>query len=463
MRAVSQSPPGAAPGQLERELAYYRRECNDLGARLLRLQEEQGQALREARRSRMVAKLVREAHHLADADISPDELGGPMLEIIVENALCDRAAFLAEQPQGSGRFTVTHSIGRTEPDKGVVELVAPPPFLFTTALSHANPPADHLTRMLGVPHILWWYDRSTGHALIVGNHSQTNVSPPFQPGDQEIVEGGLSVYLDVLARKQAEVQLRLAMRAAEEAGEAKAAFLATLSHELRTPLDSILGYSELMSGKEAGLTLEKCAAYAAQIHDSGYHLLRLIDDILDYSSIARGPLPLQCEWVRLAQLVQGAARAASPVADRRGVALEVAPVDPRTGVHVDPRRFRQILDNVVNNAIKFTHAGGSVRVSLKHDPAGSLGLVVRDTGVGMRPEDIPRALEPFRQLDNPLTRSAPGAGLGLPITRGLIEAHGGTLAIASACGQGTVVTVTLPPSRVALDGNAPSPVEGTAA
>ena len=454
MSSLAQQSNFGASAQLERELAYYRRECNDLGARVLRLQEEQSQAFREARRSRTVAKLIREANRLADTGITADELGGPMLEIIVDNAMCDRAAFLIETPLGTGRFAVMHVVGLGEPVQPSTSIPNPPPFFFTTAQTRLDPPSRELTGVLHLPFILWAYDRATGHALIIGNRSEANVSRAFQPGDQELIEGGLSVYLDVLARKHAEMQLRLAMRAAEEANEAKAAFLATLSHELRTPLDCIIGYSELMSLRKApSLSLDKCGEYAQQIHGAGRHLLRLINDILDYSRIARGHLPLQLEWIRLAQAVQSAIHAASPLAEKHGISLEMEPIDIGTGVLVDTLRFRQVLDNLLSNAIKFTGPQGRVAIEVERRSDVSLDIVVRDTGVGIRPEDIPRALEPFRQIENAFTRSSPGTGLGLPIAKGLVEAHGGQLTIESEHGRGTAVIVTLPPDKVAT-GNA---------
>src|SRR5687767_14023999 len=161
-------------GQLERELAYYRRECNDLGARLLRLQEEQSEAFREARRSRTVAKLIREAHRLADTGIAPEALGEPMLEIIVDNAMCDRAALLLESPLGSGHFTTTHVIGTGERPPSAIVIQPPPAFFFTTAETRLEPPAYELIAILQLPYVLWAYDRSTGSALIIGNRSQAN-------------------------------------------------------------------------------------------------------------------------------------------------------------------------------------------------------------------------------------------------------------------------------------------------
>jgi diguanylate cyclase (GGDEF)-like protein len=199
------SPP---PGQLERELAYYRRECNDLGARLLRLQEEQSEAFREARRSRTVAKLIREASRLADTGIEPEALGEPMLEIIVDNTICDRAALLSESPTDSGHFTTTHIVGNGERPPSAIVVRPTPTFFFTTAETRLEPPAYEMIAILQLPYVLWAYDQATGSALIIGNRSQANVTRPFDPGDQELIEGGLSVYLDVLARRRAEVALR---------------------------------------------------------------------------------------------------------------------------------------------------------------------------------------------------------------------------------------------------------------
>ena len=446
MNADSRGAVGVSPGRLERELAYYQRECNDLGARLLRLQEEQSQAFREARRSRTLAKLIREAHRLADTVIGPEDLGDRILEIVVDNSMCDRAALLIEEAPGSRVFRVTHAIGLRERATSPVSMPSVPDFFFTTAQTRIEPPAYELTGILQLPYVLWAYDRTTGHALMIGNRSEANVSRAFEAGDQELIEGGLSVYIDVLARKQAEQELRRAMHAAEQADEAKAAFLATLSHELRTPLNAIIGLADIMAAKRrsADLTAERSGAYAAEIAGSGRHLLRLINDILDYSGIARGHLAIQPEWVRLEHAVGAAIRAAQGLAGDRNVALSTSPIDPGFGLLVDSVRFRQILDNLIGNAIKFTPQGGRVTVDVEVGADGSIRISVRDTGIGMRPEDIAIAMEPFRQLENALTRKAAGTGLGLPITKGLVEAHGGTLAIESEPGQGTTVRLEFP-------------------
>ncbi len=231
---------------------------------------------------------------------------------------------------------MTHAIGLREKATTPITLPSVPDFFFTTAQSRIEPPAYELTGILQLPYVLWAYDRTTGQALMIANRSEANVSRAFEAGDQELIEGGLSVYIDVLARKQAEQELRRAMRAAEQADEAKAAFLATLSHELRTPLNAIIGLADILSAKRpSALTPERSVAYATEIAGSGRHLLRLINDILDYSGIARGHLAIQPEWIRLEHAVGAAVRAAHGMAAERGVTLSMSPIDPAFGLLVD--------------------------------------------------------------------------------------------------------------------------------
>ena len=190
--------------RLERELLYYRRECNDLGARLLRLQEEQSQAHRDARRSRTIVRLVREVYRLADLGGSAAEIRRATLDLIVENAICDRAMLLGERPIGGGRFTCLCAIGHPEPPEGgVARIRRPPPFLYTADRLRRDPAGDDMAALLGLPYLLWSYDARTGHALLIGNRSQVNINRPFEPGDQEFIETALSVYLDALYRQAA--------------------------------------------------------------------------------------------------------------------------------------------------------------------------------------------------------------------------------------------------------------------
>jgi signal transduction histidine kinase len=437
--------PLAAIGQLERELAYYRRECNDLGSRLLRLQEEQSQAFREARRSRTVSKLIREAYRLADRDSTLDEIGTPMLEIIIENAMCDGAALLRRAPGDGECFRITHAVGGAA--AASVEIPSPPEFFFTTSRSSIEPPTYELTGILRLPYVLWAYDKSTGHALILGNQSESNVNRAFEPGDQEFIEGALSVYIDVLLRKQAEVELRMAKAAAERASNARAAFLATLTHELRTPLNAIIGFSEMMSpGSRYTLSDHNQKEYCAYILDAGRHLLELIDGVLDYSSLEQSLPSLTPDWLSCENVLTSAANIASGAGCHRGIDVKVVLPDPPLELFVDPLRFRQVLQNLLGNAVKFAPSGSAVELGADYGDDGAVIFTVSDFGIGMRPEDIPRALEPFQQIDNGQTTG--GTGLGLPIAKCLIEAHGGSLSIRSEPGRGTTVSVVLPAERI---------------
>jgi signal transduction histidine kinase len=433
---------------LERELAYYRRECNELGARLLRLQEEQSQSFREARRSRTVAKLIREAYRLVGSDIADDAIGEPMLEIIVSNAMCDRAAFLQETDPGSGGFTILCNVG-CEKDLAPshISIIPTPGFFFTTARSNLEAPAFVLTDILRLPYILWSFDRGTGYALIIGNHSESNVSRPFEPGDQEFVEGALHVYLDVLMRKSAETKLRQAKAVAEEASNMRTRFMATLSHELRTPLNSIIGYSELMLKQDRAPADTETTEYAGQILDAGNNLLSLINNILDYSSLINTAPRLKKQWICVRPLLDSTIRGfLTTIAEKRLDTIIEQP-DHEPEIFVDYVRFRQIITNLISNAVKFTLPGGSIHISAAWQHT-ELAIIVADTGIGMSAQDTTRAVEPFVQLENSLRRGYQGTGLGLSIAKDLAEAHGGGLTISSEIQKGTTATVMLPASCV---------------
>jgi signal transduction histidine kinase len=440
---------GPRRGELERELNYYRREYNDLGARVLRLQEEQSRAFREARRSRTVAKLIREAYRLVDRASATDEIGTLMLEIILDNTMCDRAAILRQLPS-DGHFAITHTLGfGHEPAPVTVVVPSPPLFFFTTSQTRLEPPAYQLSGILRLPYVLWAFDPSSGYAMIIGNRSEGNVSRPFERGDQELIEGALSVYADIVYRKQVEGDLRAAKREADEARAGQSTFLASLSHELRTPLNAIIGFSEVIrDGLLGSPAMAKYTEYAADIHDSGHHLLSLINDILDLSRMEKGEIVLYEEKVDLIDIITATMNSMKPLADKKGLSLDAAINQKLPRVRVDPRRLRQILTNLLGNAIKFTPPGGRVEVRATARAGQSLILEVEDTGIGIAPQDIPKALKPFRQLDNVYSRLYSGSGLGLPICKSLIEHHGGSLELRSQPDHGTTVTIELPPERV---------------
>jgi signal transduction histidine kinase len=243
--------------------------------------------------------------------------------------------------------------------------------------------------------------------------------------------------------------LRTARDSADEANRAKTRFLANMSHELRTPLNAIIGFSDIMRGEIFGpVGTPKYKQYVSDINRSGSHLLQLINDILDVAKIEVGAQPLNEGAIDLAAALKTCGQLVEPQARSARISLAVDASTRLPALRADPTRFRQIVLNLLSNAIKFTPAGGRVWLSAAIEPGGRLLLQVRDTGVGMKPEDVSRALQPFVQLDQ-APRGDPGTGLGLALVKTLVEAHGGTLAIESEPGKGTTVSVRLPQERLA--------------
>jgi signal transduction histidine kinase len=240
---------------------------------------------------------------------------------------------------------------------------------------------------------------------------------------------------------------------AEQASRAKSDFLAMMSHELRTPLNAILGFSDIIRTKGAGTdTLEKDREYAAHIHESGRHLLDLITDILDLSKIESGQERLNEEAIDVEDLVAATLTVTSTAAERNDVALAVDLPANCPALYADPLKLKQILINLLSNAVKFTPAEGQVTLTVRPDGPGGYLFQVADNGIGIAPEDLPRALAPFQQVDDSLERTHEGTGLGLPLTKALAEMHGGSLQVESAPGSGTMVTVCFPRERRLCDG-----------
>lgn len=253
---------------------------------------------------------------------------------------------------------------------------------------------------------------------------------------------------DVTRRRQEEAALRLAKEKAEVASLAKSQFLANMSHELRTPLNAIIGFSEIMANQMLGpLGSDQYVGYAADILDSGRHLLDVINDILDMSRIEAGAVKLNESDIDLKLIAASALRLIEQRADDVGVQLINRIPDGLPTVHADQRLLRQVLINLLSNAVKFTPAGGTVTLTAGVDDDGGLWLAVGDTGIGMAPEHVSVALEPFGQVECALDRRYEGTGLGLPLVKSIMELHGGTIRIDSALGVGTTVTIALPPFR----------------
>jgi PAS domain S-box-containing protein len=254
---------------------------------------------------------------------------------------------------------------------------------------------------------------------------------------------------DITERKQTEDALRRAQMEAEIANRAKSQFLANVSHELRTPLNAILGFSEIMTGELMGpLGSSVYKEYAGDIHDSGQHLLAIINDILDLSRVEAGQTVLNESIVDIQKLVSACLILVRGKAHAGGLTMSVEAPNAVPSIVGDERLLKQTLLNLLSNAIKFTPKGGVIRVSTKVTPAG-IEIAVTDSGIGMSESELAKVAKPFVQLENWLVRKYEGTGLGLSIAKAFCELHGGRLEIISAPSRGTTATIHLPRSRIA--------------
>lgn len=250
----------------------------------------------------------------------------------------------------------------------------------------------------------------------------------------------------IIARQhEVNLELTAAASAAEAESRDKSQFLANISHELRTPLNAIIGFSEIIKNEGASKLADSHKEYINDIHQSGLHLLSLINDILDISKAEAGKLEVQITEFDAIKMIKNSMRLVIPRAEQAQVTLVEDLPDKHFTMQTDAKKIKQVLLNVLSNAVKFTPAGGQVRVTLRHNIADDTVIMqIKDTGIGISPKDISRVMQPFGQVDSTLARKYEGTGLGLPLSKKFVEILGGNFNISSEVNQGTLIIITLP-------------------
>ena len=303
-------------------------------------------------------------------------------------------------------------------------------------IAQARPFKDYVRRYVGKDGTTQWWSISG--------------KPVFD--DEGSFTGYRGTGRNITGHVESQEALRASKEEAEIANRAKSEFIANMSHELRTPLNAVIGFSGLVQQEPFGsLGHEKYREYIKDIRESGEHLLSLINDILDLSKVESGNAELYEERIDFVKLVESILTIMRHHAEESGIQIRVDLPENLPEIMGDERKIKQILMNVMSNAIKFTRPGGQVTVSASASWRNGFVFQVRDTGIGMAEDDIPAAFEKFRQIDSDLNRSYEGTGLGLPLARGLAELHGGTIGLESRLSHGTVVTIRLPAWRIIRD------------
>ena len=258
----------------------------------------------------------------------------------------------------------------------------------------------------------------------------------------------LTMCTDITGRKKAEEEILQAKINAEASNRTKTEFLANMSHELRTPLNSVIGFADMMRSQVAGDINEKQAGYLTNISHSGKHLLNIINEILDISKIESGKMKLYKEDVLLVETYAEIIATLQHIASRKEIKLDVSPWPENEYAYADRAKLKQILYNLVGNAIKFTNEGGSVIIGTRND-GKFIHISVSDTGIGIAPDGLERLFKPFTQLESFESRTYEGTGLGLALSKELVELHGGKITAESEPGKGSTFIFTLPSAKTA--------------
>jgi PAS domain S-box-containing protein len=284
-------------------------------------------------------------------------------------------------------------------------------------------------------------DRKAGEQSLRAAHAELETR--VEKRTSQLLDANQRLKREIEDREHAEHEARAAKEAADTANQAKSAFLANMSHELRTPLNAVIGFSELLEQQIFGDLNAKQQTYVGNVLVSGRHLLQLVNDVLDISKVEAGRMDLACEPTPIGSIVDVVRSVIAAVAAKKGIELEVEVPDDLPDLFIDPGRIKQVLYNLISNAIKFTPRGGVVRLTARAEP-DHVVVMVSDTGVGIAREDLPRLFREFEQLPQPGGVRPEGTGLGLALTRRLVELHGGRVEVESELGKGSVFSVHLP-------------------